>query len=100
SIANVLHARSRLKVDARSASREPRDERRNLVAQELPLFSIQVVAFMARLRPGDAGVDGTYAFRVILGKVVQEQSVYQRENRRVGSDRQCQRQEHGQGEAG
>src|SRR5215831_5634380 len=57
SIANVLHARSRLKVDARRASREPRDERRHLVAQELPLFSIQVVAFIARLRPGDAGVD-------------------------------------------
>src|SRR5215471_14753669 len=50
SIANVLNARSRLKVDARSASREPRDERRHLVAQELPLFSIQVVSFIGRPR--------------------------------------------------
>ncbi len=61
----VLHPRPGLEIDPRrSGTRNRRYQRGDMVAQQLPLLTVQVVPLIGGRRAGHSGVDGTHALRL------------------------------------
>ena len=75
---HVFHLRTRFEIHPRSATRgHRRDQRRNIVAQQLPLLSIYVVPFIGCGGGAyDAGVNRTHSFRMRIRQALQQERVH------------------------
>src|SRR5215469_9162293 len=71
------------------------NQRGDLVTEQFPLLSVEVMTLVPRLRSGDSCVDRTHALRTRIGKALQQERIHQGEDGRIRSYGQSEGDNHG-----
>src|SRR5437879_4637378 len=91
----ILHARTILKIDAGGVQAgDAGNYSRHVVAQQLPLLTINVLLPVTRFRTCGLGIDGADAVGMSVRKISQKESVDDGKYRRVRANRKRQRKDY------